>query len=69
MLNKLVDFFKSKRIDLRDSSEFTLKKAVTDKKSITFFDSGKVTYRPIVDNIFSELKEVLREHANQIRQG
>lgn len=67
-VEQTLEYFKSRRIDLKDCSEFSLKKAVTDKKSITFFDSGKVTYRPIVDDIYSELRQVLLDHAKQIRK-
>ncbi len=69
-VEQTLKFFESKNIDLRKCSKnWCLKKVVTNQKSITFFDDGKITYRPLINDIYEELKGVLLEHANQIKKG
>ncbi|MHA1873778.1 MAG: hypothetical protein ACTSVB_06660 [Candidatus Heimdallarchaeaceae archaeon] len=67
-VERTLNYFKNKNIDLgKLSSKVELQRADTNKKPITFYENGRISYRPQVKDIYVELKEVLLKHVKNIK--
>jgi len=67
-VEKTLDFFKDKGIDIRKiSSGISFQKVDMNNKPITFYENGRITFRSQIKDIYQELKEGLLKHVKEIK--
>jgi hypothetical protein len=67
-VEKTLGFFENKGIKIKESaSKLIFQKVDMNKKPITFYDNGKITFRPQIKDIYKELKEVLLKYVKEIK--
>lgn len=66
-VEKTLKLFEDKGIKIKESAKkLIFQKVEMNKKPITFYDNGKITFRPQIKDIYKELKEVLLKHVREL---
>ncbi len=66
-VEKTLKLFEDRGIKIKESAkELISQKVDMSKKPISFYDNGKITFRPQIKDIFKELKEVLLKHVKEL---
>lgn len=67
-VEKTLKLFDSKGIKIKESAKkISFQKVDMNKKPITFYDNGRITFRPQIKDIYKELKEVLLKHVKEFK--